>query len=140
MTSSIKVSQIMTKGVIVGNVKNSFTQIMKFFTEYGIQHLPIEENGVLVGIISVNDMSAFIFSQATKGNNLHATALDALFSVSKVMTHDPITITPEDTVAKVVEILADGRFQALPVTTNGEIQGIVTNKDLVRMLRWEYTH
>ena len=40
----------------------------------------------------------------------------------------------------IVEILAEGKFQALPVTVNNELQGIVTNKDLVRMLRWEYTH
>jgi CBS domain-containing protein len=56
------------------------------------------------------------------------------------MTADPISISPDDRAAKIVDILSGGRFQALPVTVNGEIKGIVTNKDLVRMLQWEYTH
>jgi predicted transcriptional regulator len=47
MTSDIKVSEIMTKSVIVANVNNTFTQVMKFFIEYGIQHLPVAENDKL---------------------------------------------------------------------------------------------
>ena len=140
MTSDIKVSEVMTKSVIVANVNNSFTQIMKFFTEYNIQHLPVADNDKLVGIISIKDMASFVFMQVQKGGNLHALGLDAMFKVNNVMTHNPTTITPDDKISKVVEILAKGGFQALPVTVNGMIQGIVTNKDLVRMLQWEYTH
>ena len=140
MTSDIKVSEIMTKSVIVANANNTFSQVMKFFTEFGIQHLPVAENEKLIGIISVNDMSTFVFSQVNKGAKVDKASLDASFKVSEVMTADPISIFPDDRAAKIVDILSGGRFQALPVTVNGEIKGIVTNKDLVRMLQWEYTH
>ena len=140
MTSNIKVSEIMTKSVIVANSANTYSQVMTFFTGSRIQHLPVTEDDKLVGIISVNDMSAFVFDQLKRGNKIDSESLDIIFRVPDVMTPHPVSVSPDDTVFKVVEILEEGRFQALPVTKGNEIQGIVTNKDLVRMLRWEYTH
>ena len=130
----------MTKSVIVANVNNTFTQVMRFFTEYRIQHLPVTADDILIGIISVNDMSSFVFKQLKTGKAMDSAALDAAFKLDEVMTPHPISITPDDTAFRVVEILSEGKFQALPVTKDGLIQGIVTTKDLMRMLWWEYRH
>ena len=140
MTNNIKVSEIMTKSVIVAGVNNTFEQVMSFFTEFNIQHLPVTDGGLLVGVISVKDMAAYVFKMAMSGDNVDVAALNEKFSVKEVMTANPVCVAPDDTAGKVVEILAAGKFQALPVAVNFEIQGIVTNKDLVRMLLWEYTH
>jgi CBS domain-containing protein len=140
MTNNIKVSEIMTKSVTVAGVSNTFEQVMKFFTEYNIQHLPVTDNGLLVGILSVKDMAKFVYVQAKKGLKIDLESLNASFHVQEVMTSNPVTISPEDTAFKVVETLSAGHFQALPVTLDGKLQGIVTNKDLVRMVHWEYTH
>jgi acetoin utilization protein AcuB len=140
MTNNIKVSEIMTKSVIVAGVSNTFEQVMSFFTEFNIQHLPVTDGGLLVGVISVKDMAAYVFKQAKAGGNVDLAALNENFKVRDVMTPNPVSVAPDDTAGKVVDILAQGKFQALPVAVNFEIQGIVTNKDLVRMLQWEYTH
>ena len=140
MTNNIKVSEIMTKTVTVAGVTNTFEQVMRFFTEFNIQHLPITDGGLLVGMISVKDMNNYIFQQIKKGEKTDTASLNATFKVSEIMTPNPITVMPDDIAYKVVEILSAGKFQALPVVINNEIQGIVTNKDLVRMLHWEYTH
>ena len=140
MTNNIKVTEIMTKSVIVANVNSTFEQVMRFFTESNIQHLPVTDNGALVGMLSVKDMADFVFKQVKKGLRVDLPSLNSSFKVSEEMTSNPITIGPEETAYHIVEILAEGKFQALPVTVNNELQGIVTNKDLVRMLRWEYTH
>lgn len=140
MTNNIKVSEIMTKTVTVAGIGNTFEQVMRFFTEFNIQHLPVTDAGLLVGMISVKDMAAYVFKQAKAGEKVDIASLNATFKVKDVMTADPVSISPDDTAGKVIEILSAGRFQALPVTVNNEIQGIVTNKDIVRMLHWEYTH
>lgn len=139
MTNTIKVSEVMTKSVVVGNVNSNFTELMRFFTEYKIQHLPIADGEQIIGIISVNDMLKFLFSELKKGK-VDIQVLNESFKVRDVMTDEPITISPDDNIGRVVDLLSSGNFQALPVTTNGNIQGILTNKDLVRMLQWEYTH
>ena len=139
MTNNIKVSEVMTKGIVVANVNSTFTEVMRFFTEYKIQHLPVADGDRIIGIISVNDMLSFLFKEL-KGKRVDVPALNESFKIAEVMTDGPVTITPEDTIGRVVDLLSGGGFQALPVTRDGIIQGIVTNKDLVRMLQWEYTH
>ena len=139
MTNTLKVSEVMTKSVIVANTSSTFTQIMRFFTEYKIQHLPVAEGDKIVGIVTVNDMIAYMFKEIHKGK-VDLESLDASFKLGEVMTDEPVTITPDDTIDRVVDLLSSRSFQALPVTVDGAIQGIVTNKDLVRMLHWEYRH
>jgi CBS domain-containing protein len=129
----------MTKGIVVANVNSTFTEVMRFFTEYKIQHLPVAEGDRIIGIISVNDMLSFLFAEVRNGR-IDMLTLNTSFKVAEVMTDKPITITPEDNIGRVVDLLSSGSFQALPVTNDGIIQGIVTNKDLVRMLQWEYSH
>jgi CBS domain-containing protein len=139
MTNTLKVSEVMTKSVIVANTSSTFTQVMRFFTEYKIQHLPVAEGDKIVGIVTVNDMIAYMFKEIQNGK-VDMESLDASFKLGSVMTDGPVTITPDDTIDRVVDLLSSRSFQALPVTVDGAIQGIVTNKDLVRMLHWEYRH
>src|ERR1700759_1789803 len=127
MTNQIKVSEIMTKTVTVAGIKNTFGQVMSFFTEFNIQHLPVTDGGLIVGMISVKDMAKYVYDMAQKGEKTDLVSLNATFKVIDVMTKNPVTVTPDDTAAKVVEILSSGRFQALPVVVDYAIQGIVTN-------------
>ena len=121
----------MTPRVTVATLNNSFSQVMRFFTETGIQHLPITFDNKLVGIISVNDMLKFVNAQVANATSL--ADLEKEFNLKQYMTPNPIAISPKDTVQHAVEILAEGKFQALPVVEDGLIVGIVTNKDIVRL-------
>jgi acetoin utilization protein AcuB len=113
---------------------------MRFYTEFNIQHLPVADGGLLIGILSIKDVNKFVFQHTTAGEKVDIESLNAAFRITEVMTPNPVTVTPDDTAGRVVEILSAGLFQAIPVAVNGELQGIVTNKDLIRMLQWEYTH
>jgi len=53
------------------------------------------------------------------------------------MTRNPTVVTVDDTLETVISILAEGKFQAVPVTKDGLLHGIVTNKDLVRIYKWQ---
>ena len=139
MTNQIKVSEIMTKSVIVAHSENTFEQVMTFFKEVGVHHLPVTEGGKLVGLISVKDLANFLFELAKEGKTDQA-SVNAAFKVTSVMTPNLITVSPDDLVTKAVDILSNADFQSLPVVSDGSLVGILTNKDIVKMLHWDYTH
>lgn len=137
MSKTIYASQVMTPHVIAGNFTNKYSQIMEFFTEHKIQHLPVAVADKLLGILSINDMLAFLNKRIKSGAPMDMASLDADFHVSDVMTKDPVSVDVDATLEEVVEILAGGKFQAVPVTKDGLVHGIITNKDLARIYKWQ---
>jgi len=129
------VAAIMTKSVIVAKPENNLFQVVEFFKEFKIQHLPVcRANDELVGIISVNDVVNFLYKMMKEGKALNEKVLEVSFTAADIMTHDPICIHSHESIEKAHAILAEGRFQALPICEGGKIVGIVTNKDMVKYL------
>lgn len=93
----------------------------------------------MIGIISDTDMLSFIARQL-KTDALDYAKLNMTFQIKNVMTPDPISVTPEETIENILKILGEGKFQSVPVVKDGIIKGIITNKDLVRAYNWEKTH
>jgi CBS domain-containing protein len=133
MEEKIKVSQLMTKNVVVANLNNKLSQVLQFFTETNIQHLPVSFNDVLLGIVSIKDILKYLSSELKSGNAISLADLDTKFKLEDVMSKSPVYVHPNDLVQKAIEILSEGKFQALPVVEEGKIVGIVTNKDIVRL-------
>src|SRR5262245_5459246 len=50
------VSEIMVRDVVTADVGQTFADCLKLMHEHGIRHLPITENGVAIGVISVRDL------------------------------------------------------------------------------------
>jgi acetoin utilization protein AcuB len=50
--------------------------------------------------------------------------------VGKRMTKNPVTITPDDYLAKAQGKMWEGKFRALPVIKDGRLVGIITDRDL----------
>ncbi|HAE34815.1 MAG: CBS domain-containing protein [Chitinophagales bacterium] len=140
MTKKILASGIMTEKVIVARLGNSFSQIMEFFTRHRIQHLPVAYDDKVLGIISVNDMLKFMADQLQNNPQISHEMLNEAFDLDKEMTHKPISVSPDTPLIDILEVLSDGKFQALPVVEGGEIKGIITNKDIVRVYHWDLTH
>jgi len=137
MTKKILASGIMTEKVVVASLKNNFSQLMDFFTRHKIQHLPIAFDDKLLGIISINDMLKFVEKTIADGGNYSENQLNELFDLEKEMTRNPVTVSSETSLENILEILAEGKFQALPVVDAGIIRGIITNKDIVRVYNWD---
>ncbi len=133
-------SDFMTPNVIVAGENNSFDQVMTFFTTHKIQHLPVAENNKIIGIISIKDMLSFMAAQLKENPSVDNAMLNTNFTVKSVMTANPVTVEPESSQKEILEILAAGKFQAVPVVRNGEIMGIITNKDITRIYHYDATH
>lgn len=53
--TSMTVSEVMTEDVIVGMPEDDVDQLMAIMTENRIRHIPIIEDGKLVGLVSIGD-------------------------------------------------------------------------------------
>jgi len=54
--NQIAVSEVMTKNVVTGTAASMIPEIMGLMTDHRIRHLPIIEEGRLVGLISIGDV------------------------------------------------------------------------------------
>lgn len=50
--------------------------------------------------------------------------------VSDLMTRNPVSISPSETVAEAEELMAENRIRQLPVVENSTLIGVVTDRDL----------
>jgi len=102
------------------SIKTAFAMMR----EYRIRHLPVQDAGQLVGILTDRDAKlALSFGKA-----------DDLLT-RDVMTEDPYTIEPEMPVAEVVKEMASHKYGCAVVRQrNGKIVGIFTATDALRVL------
>jgi CBS domain-containing protein len=52
-------------------------------------------------------------------------------TVNEVMTHDPATVSPDDTLADAARFMRDGDLGAVIVEREGRAAGILTDRDIV---------
>lgn len=50
--------------------------------------------------------------------------------VRKIMTEDPITVSPQDSIETVTKVMFDLKVQQLPVVENKKLVGMITSFDL----------
>ena len=131
MDKSTPVSHLMTKKVIVAGLKTKFENVLALFLDYNIYHLPVVFDDKLLGIISMADALKYYRSGANPED----------FEMEKVMTHKPKTLHADDTLGAASSILAEANFRTLPIVNDGgKIVGILSNKDLVRVLDRKLKH
>ena len=50
--------------------------------------------------------------------------------VVDVMTKDPLSVTPTESIGAADELMTENKIRQLPVLNNGELVGIVTDRDV----------
>lgn len=100
-----------------------------------IRRLPVVKNGRLVGIVTRNNLRSAAPSEQIPLNIHELHFLIARLTVSRVMTVDPVTISPETTIGQAVAIMRKNKFSGLPVVDQEQrVVGIITESDIFRML------
>jgi CBS-domain-containing membrane protein len=96
----------------------------------------VDQTGRLVGVISEADVLRDVVAhdRRTREIPIELTAEPARLRVTDVMTHLPVSVAPNDDVARAVEFLVDTQIKSLPVVEHGRVVGIVSRSDVIAVL------
>ena len=120
----IAVKEIMSRGVLTVQKNDRLSKIEDIWKNNPIHHLVVLDGEKVVGIVSKIDMLK-AYDEINKG--LNGKALSTI-SVQEIMTGNPLTVEPDDTIG----LVADIKFHSIPVVDDGELSGIVTSHDLIK--------
>ena len=131
------VSTIMTRTVVVANQFHNFSEALELFHTHHIRHLPIVDGkNHLIGIISSNDIMKLFVNPKYRALPINNDEIDKAINITEIMTHNPVTLKPTDTIKHASKLFVENKFHALPVTENGELKGIISIKDIVHLIAY----
>mgnify|MGYP001627203671 FL=1 len=93
-------------------------------------HIPVTENGKLVGMISLIDFMRAVSYSSLDDNE----AVYQERKVSDIMSIHPVSVPDHASIREITELLAKGEFHSVVLTNNENVSGIVTTTDLIRLL------
>ncbi len=103
----------------------------------GIRHLPVVEEGRVVGVISINDLRAALPIPVSLRSGLGVEDRELVrdYAVGELMTHFPEVTHPESRLEDAAQRMADRRIGCLPVVDGQHrIVGMLSNTDALRAL------
>lgn len=126
----------MTQDVITLSHDRSMMKAAKLMKDNEISRLPIvDDEGVLVGIVSDRDIKEASPSKATTLDMHELYYLLSEIKVKDIMSRKVITVSVEDTVEKAAVIMDDNKIGGIPVVdAKNKCVGIITNTDVFKVL------
>lgn len=98
-------------------------ELLATLSENNIGAVVVSEDGsTLDGIVSERDIVRTLHNDGTVINNV----------VASIMTTEVRTCSPEDELDVVMQVMTEGRFRHIPVTTDDQVVGIVSIGDMVK--------
>ena len=97
-----------------------------------IRHIPVVENGRLVGLVSERDLIGTAANQIFGLKQKTRSALLKTFSIKDVMKTRVLTVEPDTAIREAARLMAAKKIGCLPVVTEGALIGLVTTTDILR--------
>ncbi len=121
--------EVMTKNVVCVTPEQYLLDVKHIYEKENFHHhIPVEENGKLVGMVSLIDFMYHISGAGISDDNKVYKEL----KVKDIMTQKPFYLTTNSTINDVSKVLAEGNFHAVPVLENDNIVGIVSTADIIK--------
>jgi CBS domain-containing protein len=98
---------------------------IQLMADKNVGALPVVEKGELVGIISERDYTRKVI---LKGKSSKDTP------VRDIMTQEPVTVHPGDSVGECMHVMTEKRVRHLPVMEDAKMVGLLSIGDLVRRI------
>jgi acetoin utilization protein AcuB len=129
----------MTRNVVTITPDTTLPEAHRLMTEKCVRRLPVVNDGLLVGIITLGDVRGAEPSGATSLSIWEVNYLLNQLKIEEIMTHNLITIFPNATIGQVAGLMLEHKISGLPVV-DGEMKlvGIITESDIFRMVVQEW--
>jgi len=126
------VRDLMTPAPLSVSPNTPVDEAQALMQRHHIRHLPVLEDGRLVGIVSDRDIRLVLPSPATSLAVHEIGYLLTRLTVGEIMTYFPVTIGADRLVAEAVKRMLAYKIEALPVVEHDKLIGIVTRTNLLQ--------
>lgn len=130
----MQAEEIMTERVVSVGPTSTIAEAIEVLSELDVRHLPVLEDGELVGILSDRDLRAMGFYRVEDLQTIERLHDIARTPVSRVMSADVRAVEAGTDVREVIDRMVDERVGALPVVSphTRELLGIISYVDVLR--------
>lgn len=130
--AEVRVGDVMTTKVATARPDQSLHEIWFRLAEERCHHLPVVDDGRVVGMISSRDLVAV--ARRLGVEKLSAAAVGDI-TAGEVMTDGLETIEADEPIAHAIERIGEGALHALVVLDeDGGPSGILTDRDLLQFM------
>lgn len=128
---------LMTRNPATASPQASVAEVWDLMRDLEIRHVPVVEDGALVGMLSDRDLARLDMSRMVAFEGADALRQELSTPIVKVMNPDVIAIEPETDLGEIIDLLVEHKVGALPVLRLGsrEVVGIVSYIDVLRAVR-----
>jgi CBS domain-containing protein len=130
----MKVRELMTTDVTTVGRNDELTIADDIMKMKRLRHLPVVEEGRLVGILTQRDLFHAALSTALNFGEKAQKGFLKTVVVKEVMTDEVLTIDPGADVKEAARRMIEHKIGCLPVVENGKLVGIVSETDLLRLV------
>lgn len=136
MTNNTKMRSVLVKDHMSKNVATlspdmEIAHATQYLIAHNISGAPVlDEHGRLVGILTEQDCMKVVMHSVFHG--------EPAGLVSEYMSKDPKSVTPEQSILTLAEMLLEGRYHRYPVVDNGRLVGIISRRDVMRAMGKHY--
>ena len=121
--NSTFVNEVMSKNMLTLDKSISLQEAAEHMKKLNVGCVIVTDSNNPIGIITERD---FVTKIAAEGRPLFT-------EIKEVMSSPLITIDPEETIWEASELMKEKLIHKLPVKKNGEIVGIITTTDIVKI-------
>lgn len=125
MARTLLVEDLMTRSPLTVEASKSLADARRLMKRWNVRHLPVMDEGTLVGLISDRDVKLI---------EAHSNARAADIPLVEAMSLAPWTVAPSTPLEVAVRHMARHKLGSSVVLENGKVVGILTSSDGLRAL------
>ncbi len=128
---------LMTPDPITVTPETSISDVWDLMSEQDIRHVPVVQDGALVGMLSNRDLPLSDILRLLSVEGAVVLNRELAMPVSKIMSRDVIFVEPEARASDIVRLLLEHKIGAIPVirADTRKVLGIVSYIDVLRALQ-----
>jgi len=135
IVSGTKVSELMSKKVVVATPETSIMEAERLMVKNGFRRLPIVSEGKVVSVVTVTDILRF-FGSGKVFQRLRSGAIDQVLQTPAIetATGDVVMVERNVDAGEAAMIMLEKGVGTLPVLENEKLVGMVTERDFFKLV------
>ncbi len=135
----MNVSDLMHSEVVTISSKATVLDAIRKLSEWDIRHLPVVDDGRLVGIVSDRDLREYRLPPIEELKHPDYTQDMMDTPISELMNDDIIYLTPDESIRTAIDSMLNYQLGALPVLEekdqSSKLLGMISYVDILRNIR-----